>query len=279
MVDYQLLHGDCLDLMKTIPDGSIDMILTDLPYGTTACAWDSVLPLGALWVEYNRICKPNGAVVLTAAQPFTTVLAQSNFKHFRYEWVWEKPQGTNPMNAKVMPLKSHENILVFYRMKPTYNPQMWYSTAYAGFSSDTANIGEVYGSQKSKHRSNPSGSRYPKSVIRCKQEKGLHPTQKPVLLMEYLIKTYTNEGDMVLDSTMGSGTTGIAARNLNRRFIGIEANAEYYAIAQKRHNDWEGYQVSLPFGEDVAAIKVILPDRAADETRQVQLSLLHEAPE
>jgi len=173
-------------------------------------------------------------MVFTAAQPFTTVLGASNISNLRYEWIWEKPQGTNPMNAKVMPLKSHENILVFYRKKPTYNPQMWYSTPYSGFSSDTAKIGEVYGSGQSKHRDNPDGSRYPKTIIKCKQEKGLHPTQKPVELIEYLIKTYTNEGDVVLDNTMGSGTTGVAAKNLSRNFIGIEKDAEYFKVAKER---------------------------------------------
>jgi len=173
-------------------------------------------------------------MVLTAAQPFTTILAASNLESFRYEWIWEKPQGTNPMNAKVMPLKSHENILVFYRKKPVYNPQMWYSTPYSGFSSDTSKIGEVYGSAKSKHRDNPEGSRYPKTVLKFKQEKGLHPTQKPVEMMEYLIKTYSNGGDTVLDNTMGSGTTGVACMNTNRNFIGIEQDEKYYEIAEQR---------------------------------------------
>ena len=173
-------------------------------------------------------------MVFTAAQPFTTVLAHSNLENFRYEWIWEKPQGTNPMNAKVMPLKSHENILVFYRKKPIYNPQMWYSTPYSGFSSEQSKIGEVYGSAKSKHRDNPDGSRYPKTVLKFKQEKGLHPTQKPVDLMRYLIRTYSNEGDLILDNTMGSGTTGVAAVIENRRFIGIENESKYFEIAVNR---------------------------------------------
>jgi site-specific DNA-methyltransferase (adenine-specific) len=230
----KLLLGDCLDILPTLADNSVDMVLVDLPYGTTACKWDSIIPLDQLWEQYNRICKKNGAMVFTAAQPFTTILAASNIENFRYEWIWEKPQGTNPMNAKVMPLKSHENILVFYRTKPTYNPQMWYSTPYSGFSSDTATIGEVYGKQKSKHRDNPDGSRYPKTVLKFKQEKGLHPTQKPVDLMEYLIKTYTNSGEVVLDNTMGSGTTGVAAIRCGRNFIGIESDPEYYQIAKER---------------------------------------------
>ena len=234
MVD--LLYGDCLKLLPNLLDNSIDMLLVDLPYGTTACKWDSVLPLDKLWEQYNRVCKKDAAMVFTAAQPFTTVLASSNISNFRYEWIWEKPQGTNPMNSKIMPLKAHENILVFYRIKPTYNPQMWYSTPYSGFSSDTAKIGEVYGQQQSKHRDNPEGSRYPKTVLKFKQEKGQHPTQKPVKLMEYLIKTYTNEGDTVLDNTMGSGTTGVAAGDTGRNFIGMENNRDYYQTAENRIN-------------------------------------------
>lgn len=232
-----LHRGDCLDILPTLADHSVDMVLVDLPYGTTICKWDSIIPLDKLWGQYNRICKEDGAMVFTAAQPFTSILVASNLRNFRYEWIWEKPQGTNPLQAKVMPLKSHENILVFYRKKPTYNPQMWYSTPYSGFSSDTSKIGEVYAQAQSKHRDNPDGSRYPKTVLRFKQEKGFHPTQKPVDLMEYLIKTYTNEGDTVLDNTMGSGTTGVACVNTGRNFIGIESDEEYFNIAKERtHN-------------------------------------------
>lgn len=230
----ELYNDDCLEILPTLADNSVDMLCVDLPYGTTACKWDSIIPLDKLWKEYNRICKIDAAMVFTASQPFTTILASSNIENLRYEWIWEKPQGTNPMNAKIMPLKSHENILVFYRSKPTYNPQMWYSTPYSGFSSSTSKIGEVYGNQQSKHRDNPNGSRYPKTVLKHKQEKGLHPTQKPVSLMEYLIKTYTNEGETVLDNCMGSGTTGIACKNLNRKFIGIEKDDEYFKISQER---------------------------------------------
>lgn len=229
-----LVMAETIHAMKKIQDNSIDMILADLPYGTTACKWDAIIPFEDLWNEYNRICKKNAAMVFTAAQPFTTALGFSNIKNLRYEWIWEKPQGTNPMNAKVMPLKSHENILVFYREKPTYNPQMWYSTPYSGFTSDSSTIGEVYGEAKSKHRDNPDGSRYPKTVIKHKQEKGFHPTQKPVGLMEYLIKTYTNENDLVLDNTMGSGTTCVACVNTNRKFIGIELDKKYFDMAKSR---------------------------------------------
>ena len=230
----KLLLGDCLEILPTLPENSLDMVLCDPPYGTTACKWDSIISLDKLWEQYNRLCKEDAAMVFTASQPFATVLAGSNIKNFRYEWIWEKSQGTNPMNAKVMPLKSHENILVFYRKKPTYNPQMWFSKPYSGFSSNTAKIGEVYGKQQSKHRDNPDGSRYPKTILKFKQEKGLHPTQKPVALMEYLIKTYTNKGDTVLDNTMGSGTTGLACKNTERNFIGIELDKKYYEIAEDR---------------------------------------------
>jgi site-specific DNA-methyltransferase (adenine-specific) len=234
MNKVQLYNGDCLDLMKEIEDNSIDLILTDLPYGTTACKWDTVIPLDKLWKQYNRIIKNNGAIVLNAQQPFTAILASSNIENFRYEWIWEKPQGTNPLNAKIMPLKSHENILVFYKSKPTYNPQMWFSTPYGGFKNHDKKIGEVYGNVGSQHRDNPTGERYPKSVLKFKQETGFHPTQKPVEMMEYMIKTYTNENETVLDSTMGSGTTGVASVNTNRNFIGIEMDEKYFQIAKKR---------------------------------------------
>lgn len=234
-----LYLGNCLDILGEIEENSVDMVLCDLPYGTTACTWDSIIPLELLWEQYNRVCKESAAMVFTAAQPFTTTLAASNIKNFKYEWIWEKPQGTNPMNAKVMPLKSHENILVFYRKKPTYNPQMWFSTPYSGFSSDTSKIGEVYGKAKSKHRDNPEGSRYPKTILKFKQEKGLHPTQKPVELMRYLIRTYSNKNDLILDNTMGSGTTGVACVLENRKFIGIEKDETYFKIAQDRIKNTE----------------------------------------
>ena len=234
MIDIKLIQGDCLKKLKDIPDGSVDMIATDLPYGTTACKWDSIIPLDKLWKEYLRVVKENGAICLNAQQPFTTTLAASNLEMLRYEWIWKKNQGTNPLNCKVMPMKAHENILVFYKKKPTYNPQMWYSTPYGGFKSDSKNIGEVYGEIKSEHRDNPTGSRYPLSVQEWKMEKGLHPTQKPVSMFEYLIKTYTNKGETVLDSTMGSGTTGVACVNTGRNFIGIEKDKKYFNVASVR---------------------------------------------
>jgi site-specific DNA-methyltransferase (adenine-specific) len=210
------------------------MVLCDLPYGTTAASWDSIIPIDSLWDQYNRVCKKNAAMVFTASQPFTTLLISSNLKNFRYEWIWEKPQGTNPLNSKIMPLKSHESIVVFYRKLPTYNPQMWKSTPYSGFTSKTKKIGEIYGNVNSVHRDNPEGLRYPKTVLRFSQDKGLHPTQKPLELMRYMIRTYTNENDIVLDNCMGSGTTGLACAMENRKFIGIENNEKYFQIAKNR---------------------------------------------
>ena len=230
----QLHQGDCLELMSSIEDNSVDMILADLPYEITAAKFDILIPFEPLWQHYNRIAKENAAMVFTASQPFTTALIASNLKNFRYEWIWEKPQGTNPMAANYRPLKAHENIVVFYRKQPTYNPQMTYSTPYSGFNSTKKKLGEVYGNLNSKHRDNPEGSRFPKTVLKFKQEKGLHPTQKPVELMEYLIKTYTNEGDIVLDNVFGSGTTGVAAKKSGRGFIGIELNEEYFRIGSER---------------------------------------------
>jgi site-specific DNA-methyltransferase (adenine-specific) len=222
--------------MKTIPDDSVDMILADLPYEITAAKFDILIPFESLWEQYNRIAKEDAALVFTASQPFTTALISSNLKNFRYEWIWEKPQGTNPMVAKIQPLKAHENIVVFYRKRPKYNPQMTISTPYGGFKSKQKKLGEVYGDLDSKHRDNPEGTRYPKTVLQFKQEKGLHPTQKPVPLMEYLIKTYTNENDVVLDNCFGSGTTGVAAKKTGRGFIGIELDEEYFKLGSERIN-------------------------------------------
>ena len=234
--DYrnQIIFGNCLEIMKEIPDNSIDMILCDLPYGTTACKWDIIIPFEDLWNQYNRIAKENAAIVLTAAQPFTSLLVASNINMFRYEWIWEKPQGTNPLNAKVMPLKSHENVLVFSKKRPKYFPQMEEGKPYSGFvSKDGATIGEVYANQKSMHKEN-HGTRYPKTIRRFKQEKGLHPTQKPVDLFEYMIRTYTQEGDLVLDNCIGSGTTAIAAIKSKRDYIGVEKEDKYYRICVDR---------------------------------------------
>ena len=226
-------HGDCLEIMKDIPTGSVDMILCDLPYGTTACKWDTIIPLELLWEQYERVIKDNGAIVLTASQPFTSALVSSNYKKFRYEWIWEKNQGVNFLLAKKQPLKVHENILVFYKKLPNYNPQMETGKPYKSGKGDS---GEVTNKVK-KIQTKNKGTRYPKTVKKIKREFGLHPTQKPVALFEYLIKTYTNEGETVLDNCIGSGTTAIASINTNRNYIGIEKEKEYVDIANERINN------------------------------------------
>lgn len=315
-----LMQGDCLELLKTIPDGSVDMILTDPPYGTTACKWDSVIPLEPMWAELKRIIKSNGVIVLFASQPFTTKLIHSNMEMFRYSWVWEKEQGVNFLSAKKQPMKVHEDIVIFYTdlggqrgaaseydpirnylknerklagltakkaknilgngmgghyftngvqfcipseenykklqstgffslpyselkrwydelgisiKTSTYNPQVTMGSPYISGKGDS---GEVTGGVQKTQTKN-TGTRYPRSIQKFKRETGLHPTQKPVALLEYLIKTYTQEGETVLDFTMGSGSTGVAAKNLNRNFIGIELDEKYFNIAKERIND------------------------------------------
>jgi site-specific DNA-methyltransferase (adenine-specific) len=227
-IDLRL--GDCLEVMKAIPDASVDLILCDLPYGTTACKWDSVIPFEPLWAQYRRIAKPNAAIVLTASQPFTTALIASNLKDFRYCWVWEKEQGVNFLMAKKQPMKVHEDVCVFSVGQTLYVPQMTVGKPYTSGKGDS---GDVSGNVKKVQTKN-FGARYPRSVIRINRETGLHPTQKPVALMEYLIRTYTNEGDTVLDNCMGSGTTGVACANTGRKFIGIERDPGYFAIATNR---------------------------------------------
>jgi site-specific DNA-methyltransferase (adenine-specific) len=226
----KIYNMDCLEGMKLLPDKSIDMILCDLPYGTTACKWDAIIPFDKLWSEYERIIKDNGAIVLTASQPFTTKLINSNIKLFRYCWVWEKEQGVNFLMAKKQPLKVHEDICVFSKKQTKYNPQMTKGKPYISGKGDS---GEVTGRVKKVQTKN-NGTRYPRSVIQFKRETGLHPTQKPVALFEYLIKTYTDEGDIVLDNCMGSGTTAIACINTNRNYIGFEISKEYCDIANER---------------------------------------------
>ncbi len=239
-----VLHGDCLELMKDIPDKSIDMILCDLPYGTTACKWDTIIPFEPLWGQYKRIVKDNGAIVLTASQPFTSALVMSNVKMFRYEWIWDKTRGTNFQLANKNPMKSHENILVFYKKLPIYNPQFWYSTPYERKAQESRkNKTTILGdSSASSYRPTTisDGKRFPLSIIREKlhnNSTNLHPTQKPVALFEYLIKTYTNEGDLVLDNCAGSFTTAIAAENSKRNWICMEQLKEYCEIGKKRINE------------------------------------------
>jgi DNA modification methylase len=238
----EILLGDCLELMKYIPNGSIDMILCDLPYGTTACKWDSVIPFEPLWEQYERIIKDNGAIVLTASQPFTSTLIMSNIKNFRYEWVWQKDKASGFLNANKMPLKSHENIVVFYKKLPLYNPQK----TIGGLQRKRTRkkpTHEVLGKTgvKEKHIIWQDSTRYPISVLEFDVDTinhSLHPTQKPVSLMEYLIKTYTNEGELVLDNTAGSGTTAIACLNTKRQFIVMEKEQKYYDIILKRVTDF-----------------------------------------
>lgn len=228
----KIYNQDCLDGMKTIKDKSVDMILCDLPYGTTKNKWDSIIPLDELWAHYSRVIKDNGAIVLTAQTPFDKVLGVSNLKMLKYEWIWEKTSATGHLNAKKMPMKAHENILVFYKKPPTYNPQKTtgherkVSTAkHKRNSKNSSNYGE------SSATTYDSTERYPRSVqlfSTDKQKSSLHPTQKPVDLFEYLVKTYTNEGDLVLDNCMGSGTTAVACINTNRNYIGFELDKDYY---------------------------------------------------
>lgn len=229
-----LRQGDCLELMKDIPDKSVDMILCDLPYGTTKNKWDSIIPLDKLWKQYERIIKDNGALVLFSQMPFSAQLVCSNLKLFRYEWIWEKDNGTGFLNAKKMPLKIHENIEIFYKKQPTYNPQM--RKGFKPYSQMSGRGSSNYGEQVRVTTIN-EGDRYPIDVIEFKRDKTkIHPTQKPVALLEYLIKTYTNEGDVVLDNCMGSGSTGVASVNTNRNFIGIELDDKYFNIAKERIN-------------------------------------------
>lgn len=235
---YELHHGDCLELMKDIPDGSVDMILADLPYGTTACKWDNVIPFSLLWEQYEKIIKHNGAIVLFGTEPFSSNLRLSNLKMYKYDWIWEKPQGVNFAQCNHMPMSVYETISVFgnfgmsknAKIQPVYNPQ---------------GLIEINKPKNAKtfsdHRPTSNNknhiqkfSNYPRQVIRFPQERGFHPTQKPVALMEYLIKTYTNEGDTILDNTMGSGTTGVACMNTGRKFIGIELDEHYFNIAKER---------------------------------------------
>lgn len=236
MID--LKQGDCLELMKDIPNKSIDLILCDLPYGTTDCKWDSIIPFDELWKQYNRIIKDNSAILLFSQMPFGANLIMSNIKMFRYEWIWEKPNtSAGFLNAKKMPLRKHENILVFYKHLPTYNPQGIVPVENGTERTLNYNLPNVYGKEKLVIPA-PKYTNYPGDVIICNIDKHcskrIHPTQKPVDLLEYLIKTYTNEGDVVLDNCMGSGSTGVACINTNRDFIGYELDEKYFNIAKER---------------------------------------------
>lgn len=231
----KLQHGDCLKLMNEIPPGSVDMILCDLPYGATRCRWDTVIPFDQLWRQYKRVIKDNGAIVLFGTEPFATMLRASNLKMYRYDIIWCKNIPTGFLNSNRMPLRKHENICVFYKQLPTYNPQKTTGTPYKKHK----NHSNIYGKFKEQPRIN-DGTRYPTSIVSFPSvntqsyAERLHPTQKPVALLEYLIKTYTNPGDTVLDNCMGSGSTGVACVNTERGFIGIELDDKYYDIANER---------------------------------------------
>lgn len=230
-------EGDCLTVMKEIPDKSVDMILCDLPYGTTACKWDTVIPFVPLWAEYERVIKDNGAIILTASQPFTSALVMSNPKIFKYEIIWDKVTISNPMLAKRQVLKSHESILVFYKKQSTYNPQMTKGKKWKRGGSNSTKSRALDMDMKRTYEDDKTDLKYPKSIqtfSNADNTKRVHPTQKPVALFEYLIKTYSNEGEVVLDNCIGSGTTGVAAINTGRNFIGIEQDADYAAIARRR---------------------------------------------
>ena len=241
MID--LIKGECLEQMKLIPTGSIDAVITDPPYGTTRCKWDSVIDFDLMWGQLNRIIKPNGAIVLFGAEPFSSTLRVSNIKDYKYDWVWEKTQATGHLNAKRQPLRSNELISVFYKKQCTYNPQktQGHKPMNRGIRRlSVQNKTQVYGKATKELPFGGNTDRYPRTNIVFKSDKQksyLHPTQKPVELMEYLIKTYTNENETVLDFTMGSGTTGVAAKKLNRNFIGIELDEKYFNIAKERIND------------------------------------------
>ena len=232
---YTIKQGDCLELMKEIPDGSVDMILTDLPYGITDCAFDVRIPFEPMWEQFKRVTKRNAAIALFSQMPFGAELIMSNRKMFRYEWIWRKPMPTGFLNAKKMPLRCHENILVFYQQLPTYNPQFTkgkpFNKRQKAYTARNYAHGEYQGGI------NETGDRYPCDEFIFKNGNNAqmeHPTQKPVDLLEYLIKTYTNEGETVLDATMGSGSTGVACMNTGRRFIGYEKEENFFEIAQRR---------------------------------------------
>jgi site-specific DNA-methyltransferase (adenine-specific) len=245
----KLFKGDCLELMKSIPDKSIDAIITDPPYGTTACKWDSVIPFDLMWGQLNRIIKDNGAIVLFGSEPFSSALRMSNIKNYKYDWIWKKTMCTGMAQNEYMPMKYHEIISVFVnKSKPTFNKILSdrnkssisranYKMQGSSHLSNHINIGKQEAKQYNPNKVNPKSILEFKSVPNTPKGSKLHPTQKPVDLVEYLIKTYTNENETVLDFTMGSGTTGVACKNLNRNFIGIEMDDKYFSIAENRINN------------------------------------------
>ena len=241
MID--LRKGDCLELMKEIPDKSIDAIICDLPYGTTNCKWDSIIPFEPLWTQYKRIIKDRGAIVLFGSEPFSSYLRMSNIKQYKYDWKWIKTKSPSPLLSKKQPMRHYEDICIFYKKQPTYNPQMecvGIKDRRKTFTKRKDNWEGFGDTNKYAVAKKDDGYRFPKNTIQFSNSdktKILHPTQKPVPLLEYLIKTYTNEGDVVLDNTMGSGTTGVACVNTNRNFIGMELDDKYFEIAKARINE------------------------------------------
>lgn len=235
----EIWHGDCLEVMKDIPDKGVDVVICDLPYGTTACSWDIIIPFNKLWEQYDRVCKDNAAIVLFGQEPFTSVMRMSNISNWKYDWYWEKERITNIAQVKKRAGKTVETISVFYRKQCTYNPQMIkYDGPLRTNKVKDGKMGKLTDSSEKKvFEYNDTGFRYPTQVLKFQRDclkSNLHPTQKPLLLCEYLIKTYSNEGDLVLDNSCGSGTTLLAAKNLNRQFIGIEKEKEYYDICLER---------------------------------------------
>ncbi len=235
----KLINGDCLIEMKNIETKSVNLILCDLPYGMTKNSWDAVIPFDKLWIEYNRIIKDNGAIILFCSQPFTSIMITSNLSMFRYSLVWEKNKFSDFLNAKRKPMKTNEDIAIFYKKQPVYNPQYWYSTPYTRWNTQTAVDKQTnYGSHKENFVESVDGKRLPTTVLKFNRvERPKHPTQKPVDLLEWLIKTYTNEGDVVLDNCMGVGSTGVACKNLKRSFIGIELEKKYFDMAVELINN------------------------------------------
>lgn len=238
MTNVSLYHGDCLELLKDVPSKSVNFVLCDLPYGTTCNKWDSCINLDALWVEYKRVLAGGGAVALFAQMPFAATLYNSNPKWFRYEYIWVKNRATGFLNANRMPLRAHEQILLFYPKLPTYNKQ--HRMGFNNYKTTSKGHSSNYGKFRSMGTVVTDGTRDPIDILHFNVECGKHPTQKPVLLLEWLIKTYTNAGDTVLDNTMGSGSTGVACVNTGRNFIGMELNADYFATAQARIKEAQG---------------------------------------
>ena len=261
--NYSIYQGDCLEVMDKLikQNVKVDAIITDPPYGTTKCKWDTVIPFDEMWERLNKLIKPNGAIVLFGSEPFSSALRMSNIKNYRYDLIWEKEQGTDFGNANRKPLKIHENISIFYKKQPTYNPQFTEGKPYTD--KRTNKRERAIKNNKLEHRNiifgsetipiENKGTRYPTTVIKVPKEKGVmsgyHPTQKPIKLLEWLIKTYTNEGDLVLDFTMGSGSTGVACLNTNRKFIGIELDKKYFNIAKQRIEEAKNNQISFKLGE------------------------------